>query len=182
MQSQHPCLLSGHCCSPRSLLSGSFDIRGRPVKLRRGRPYRHRRGRGCRGVDLRAYNPIPNLMWMKEWHMVRVRAVKERPKSWQPAPAKTLAANIQNDNTPPLDPLNPSDSRPPLIPNPASGSAASAPTFWFARLSGIVALVCCADVGEERFRRGESGSSYNSIGDFKMDLMSSTHFQIGTAV
>ena len=85
---------------------------------------------------------------MKEWHMVRVRAVKERPKSWQPAPAKTLAANIQNDNTPPLDPLNPSDSRPPLIPNPASGSAASAPTFWFARLSGIVALVCCADFGE----------------------------------
>jgi hypothetical protein len=63
LRSQHPCLLGGRCCSPRSLLGSSFDIRGRTVKLRRGRPYRHTRGRGWRGVDLRAGDPLPNLMW-----------------------------------------------------------------------------------------------------------------------
>jgi hypothetical protein len=72
--SQHPCLLSGRCCSPRSLLGSSFDIRGRTVKLRRRRPYRHTRGRSWRGMDLRAGDPLPNLMWQKEWHGSRAQS------------------------------------------------------------------------------------------------------------
>jgi hypothetical protein len=67
--------------------------------------------------------------------------------------AQELAASTSNDTHcqhskqhPPLDPQNPSDSRPPLIPNPASGSAASAPTFWFAPLSGIVSPRVCRQI------------------------------------